>query len=218
MEYDFITWLGHASFLIKANELNIFVDPFKITDAKVKADIIFITHPHMDHLHEESIKEIEKEDTHFVMPHEAAQKLKRKNVTLIGAGDRGKILGIDFEAVPAYNNNPDRLKFHPKESGWLGYIITANGKRIYHPGDTDLIDEMKGIDVDLALLPCGGGYAMDIDDAIRATKVIKAKHFAIMHYKMVLGKEKSEAVEKKFEASVKNAIVFKEEGEPVYSF
>ncbi|MDE1855849.1 MAG: MBL fold metallo-hydrolase [Candidatus Micrarchaeota archaeon] len=217
MEYGFVRWLGHASFLIRTGDLNVFIDPFKLPDVVEKADMIFITHPHFDHMHEESIAKIETPKTHFVMPHEAATKLRRKNVTVVSPGDSGEVLGIKFEAVPAYNNKPEKMRFHQKTNGWVGYIITANGKRIYHPGDTDLIDEMGDIDVDLALLPCGGTYVMDIDDAIRATKVIRAEHFAMMHYKTVLGKEKSEEAEKKFKENVKNAVWFEDEN-PIYSF
>lgn len=218
MEYDFVTWLGHAGFMIKSGGLNIFIDPFKPHDLSEKADIIFITHPHFDHLDLEGIAKITKKETHFVAPKEAAEKIGTENVTVVRPWDKGNVKGIDFEAVPAYNTDPEKLGFHKKASGWVGYIINAQGKRIYHPGDTDFIEEMKKIDVDLALIPCGGTYAMDIDEAIRATKVIRAKNFAPMHYRALLGKEGSEKVEKKFLENVKGAILLKENGKPLYSF
>lgn len=218
MEYDFLKWLGHASFVVESGGKRIFVDPFRLPKNAGYADIIFITHPHFDHLSEADITGIADGQTHFVAPEDAAKKLDYKNITLVGPGDKGAVLGIDFEAVSAYNVKPERQNFHPKSSGWVGYIITVEGKRIYHPGDTDLIDEMKGIDVDLALIPCGGKYVMDIDDAIRATGIIKAGHYAPIHYKAIVGKDGAAAIEKKFRESVRNSIILKEEGEAYYSF
>jgi len=218
MEYDFVTWLGYAGFMIKTGGLNVFIDPFRLHDFSVKADIIFITHPHFDHLNLEGIGRIIKPTTHFIAPAEAAKGINSRNITIVAPGDRGSVEGIEFEATAAYNIDPEKLGFHKKASGWVGYIINAEGKRIYHPGDTDLIEEMKKIDVDLALIPCGGKYVMDIDEAIMATKVIKAKNFAPMHYRALLGKEGSEKAEKKFLENVKGAILLEENGEPLYSF
>ena len=192
MGYDFVKWLGHASFLLKDKELNIYIDPFKLSGASERADIIFITHPHFDHFNEPELEKIVDEKTHFIAPAEVAAKLVGKNVTIATAGKKGEVMGIEFEAIPAYNIEPERLDFHPKSSGWVGYIIKVNGKRIYHPGDTDAIEEMRKIEVDLAFLPCGGKYVMDIEQAIKASKMIHAKHFAPMHYRALLGKDDSE--------------------------
>ncbi|HVA82669.1 MAG TPA: MBL fold metallo-hydrolase [Candidatus Aquilonibacter sp.] len=210
MEYDFLTWLGHASFLIKSKGLNIFIDPYKIGEMREKADLIFITHPHRDHFSEEDIAKIAKADTQFVGPKEVIEKLGQVKGTVVAPGDRGKILGIHYEAVAAYNIAPEKLEFHKRESGWVGFVIEVEGKRIYHPGDTDLIEDMKNIKVDLALIPCGGKYTMNIEEAIRATRLIDAKNFAPMHYKALLGDEKSRKLEEKFVESVNSAIILKE--------
>ena len=218
MEYDFLHWLGHASFRIRAGKLVIYIDPFKLSGKMERADIVFITHPHFDHLHEESLRLVADQKTRFVSPADREGKLQGRDVTIVKPGEKGEVLGIKFEAVYAYNTYPEKLNFHPKGNSWVGYIITVNGKRIYHPGDTDLIEEMGRIDVDLALLPCGGKYVMDIEDAIRASKVIRAKNFAPMHYKAILGKEASEMLERRFAEQVKNAILLNDEGEPSYTF
>ena len=67
---------------------------------------------------------------------------------------------ISIEAVPSYNTNKD---FHPKKNNWVGYIVTVDGFRIYHSGDTDLIPEMGAIKADVALLPVGGTYTMTVN-------------------------------------------------------
>src|SRR5690349_1513688 len=96
MEYDFLTWLGHASFLIKSGKLSIFVDPFRIGEIEEKADIIFITHPHRDHFSEEDIQRISKADTYFVGPQEALEKISSNNLRVVRPGDRGEVLGIAY--------------------------------------------------------------------------------------------------------------------------
>ncbi|MDE1869484.1 MAG: MBL fold metallo-hydrolase [Candidatus Micrarchaeota archaeon] len=211
MEYDFLTWLGHASFMINANGLNIFIDPYRIGGISEKADIIFITHAHRDHFSEEDIAKIAKEGTKFVGPKEVIDRLGEGIV--VKPGSKGEVLGIRYEAVAAYNTDPEKLEFHKKESAWVGFVVEANGKRIYHPGDTDRIDEMKKVHADLALLPCGGKYTMDIDEAILASRMIDAKSFAPMHYKSLLGEEKAKELEKKFLENVKNGIILKERRE-----
>jgi L-ascorbate metabolism protein UlaG (beta-lactamase superfamily) len=86
---------------------------------------------------------------------------------------------------PAYNTNKP---FHPKMNEWVGFIIEIEGIKIYHAGDTDLIPEMKDIDVDIALLPVSGTYVMTAKEAAQATKTFKRCKIAIpMHYGSLVG-------------------------------
>jgi L-ascorbate metabolism protein UlaG (beta-lactamase superfamily) len=55
----------------------------------------------------------------------------------------------------------------------VGFILTVEGQRIYHAGDTDAIPEMESIDADIALLPLSGTYVMTADQAVEAAKAIK---------------------------------------------
>src|SRR3990170_3063245 len=55
---------------------------------------------------------------------------------------------VNIQAIPAYNIGKS---YHPKVNGWVGFIVTISGKRIYHAGDTDAIPEMKKLSVDVAL-------------------------------------------------------------------
>ena len=73
------------------------------------------------------------------------------------------------------------MPVHPKGSG-AGYVITVNGKTIYHAGDTDFIPEMRELgEIFLALLPCGGKYTMDSPDAVEAALAINPKIMIPMH-------------------------------------
>jgi len=66
-----------------------------------------------------------------------------------------------------------------------GFLLEVDGRRIYHAGDTGLTVEMGLLaedGVDVALLPIGGNYTMDIDDAVRAVRMIKPRVAVPMHY------------------------------------
>ena len=214
VEMDFIKWLGHASFILENNGKNIYIDPYKLKKPVKKADAIFITHPHFDHLSIDDIKLIATEKTKFFVPKDSASKLPYQNVISVEPNenyDAGEV-GIKIATIPAYNIIKERLKMHPKANRWVGYILEDNnGKRIYHAGDTDEVPEMKNIRVDLALLPMGGTYTMTTDEMIQASRKIKAKNIAPIHYKMLLGEEGSAEAEKKFLKEVKNGIIIDEE-------
>ena len=208
----FIRWFGHASFMFadKASGNRIYyVDPFEFKgDGKEKADIIFITHAHYDHCDSGSVKKIMKPTTVIVVPSGCKEQLN-VSAEFVGAvpNKEYNIRGFKFRTVPAYNSKPERLQFHPKSNDWVGYIFYINNETVYHAGDTDFIEEMKHLGkINVALLPIGGTYTMDVDEAIAAANAIKADITIPMHYRRLLN-EKSAAAEEKFKAGVKNSKV-----------
>lgn len=177
-----IKWLGHAGFRINGSK-TIYIDPFKINEAE-PADIIIITHEHFDHLSPLDIQKVMKKETKIVTTSDCAEKLTGK-LNTICSGDSLEIGGIMIEAVPAYNISKH---FHPKPNGWIGVIITVNGERIYHAGDTDKIPEMSNIkDIDIALLPVSGTYVMTAEEAADAANIIMPKVAVPMHYGLIIG-------------------------------
>jgi L-ascorbate metabolism protein UlaG (beta-lactamase superfamily) len=184
-----IKWLGHASFKI-TNGKTIYLDPYQI-EPEEDADLILITHAHYDHFSPEDIKKITKKGTIIITTADCAAKLPN-NTKVIKPGETLEIENIKVEAVPAYNTHhfkSEGIPFHPKESGWCGYILTINNVRIYHAGDTDKIPEMKDIKCDVALLPIGGTYTMDAQEAAQAANEIQP-HVAIpMHWGKIVGKK-----------------------------
>ncbi len=103
---------------------------------------------------------------------------------MVKPGDTINIDDVKIEAVAAYNTNKD---FHPQQNNWLGFIVTVEGVRIYHAGDTDLIPEMNTFSADIALLPVSGTYVMTADEAIDAAKQIKPQIAVPMHYDAIVG-------------------------------
>lgn len=179
-----IHWLGHDTFRIVGEKL-IYTDPYKLKRSD-KADIILITHEHYDHCSPEDIRKIQGPDTVIVATADCCVKLSG-NLKTVRPGSKINVGGIEIEAVPAYNLNK---QFHTKERGWVGYIFSIRGQRIYLAGDTDYIPEMKDIKADIALLPVSGTYVMTAEEAITAALDIMPKFAIPMHYGSVVGTKK----------------------------
>lgn len=178
-----LRWLGHDAFLLRAAGKNIYFDPFQLGPALPPADIICISHAHRDHCSPADVLPIQQSSTLIVTEIQAAAKLTGKIMTL-APGERREVEGITIETVPAYNTNK---QFHPQGNGWLGFILTVDGVRLYHAGDTDYIPEMKDIRADIALLPVSGTYVMTAEEAAQAAIAVGAKIAVPMHYGAVVG-------------------------------
>lgn len=199
-----IRWFGHASFSI-ADSLNgnriYFIDPFELPDlGSEKADLIFITHAHYDHLSEGDINHILKSETTVIATPDSLATLKIPNEQKfeVRPNNSYEVQGTKFETVPAYNIRPERLNFHPKSNNWAGYILFVNNQKIYHAGDTDFIPEMQNLaskSLDIAMLPMGGTYTMEVKETIKAANAIAAKVTIPMHYRKLLGNKYKEAEE-----------------------
>lgn len=177
-----IHWLGHDSFRIEGDGLVIYTDPWQLKGGP-KADLILITHEHGDHSSPADIAKIQKEDTVIVTIAAAAAKLSGQ-IEVVKPGDKLTVKGLQIHAVPAYNVNKFRspgVSYHPKDAGHVGFVITVEGLRIYHAGDTDHIPEMGSVEVDIALLPVSGIYVMTADEAAEAAATIKPQIAIPMH-------------------------------------
>lgn len=178
-----ITWLGHDGFLIDASK-KIYFDPYQI-EGGATADIICISHEHFDHCSPEDVTKIQGPDTVIVTERQSEGKLSG-DVRVMKPGDALEVDGVNIRAVVSYNTHKD---FHPRDNGWLGFIVEIDGVSIYHAGDTDFIPEMKDIEVDIALLPVSGTYVMTADEAVKAALAIQPKLAIPMHYGAIVGDE-----------------------------
>jgi L-ascorbate metabolism protein UlaG (beta-lactamase superfamily) len=177
-----ISWLGHDAFKIAASKV-IYLDPFELAGDLEPADVICISHDHYDHCSPDDVAKIRADHTVIVAAENCRGKLKG-DVRLVKAGDKLDIDGLTIEVVPAYNVNK---KFHPREAGGVGYVLTVDGTRIYHAGDTDPIPEMEGLDVDIAMLPVSGTYVATAEEAVEAAEKLQPKVVIPMHYGSIVG-------------------------------
>jgi L-ascorbate metabolism protein UlaG (beta-lactamase superfamily) len=209
-----VKWLGHASFQILAAGKITYVDLKKygkVVETSEKADIILVTHNHGDHCSPEKIEKLSKENTVIIAPKDCVKRLKG-NVKAIKPGEEITVDNMQVVAVEAYNIKRFRSPgkpFHPKGYG-VGYLIKAEGKTIYHAGDTDFIPEMRELKgIDLALLPTGDKYTMDNTEAAEAAVAIKPKTAMPMH---TWETDRNE-FKTKVEAKSKIKVILLQEGE-----
>lgn len=178
-----ITWLGHDVIRLEGSTV-VYFDPYQISTTR-PADIILVSHDHFDHCSPEDVEKIQKKGTTIVTDAPSAKKLNG-DVRVVAPGDRVQVKGVDIEVLPAYNTNKE---FHPKAAAMLAFIVTLDGVRYYHAGDTDFIPEMKNLTVDVAFLPVSGTYVMTAEEAVEAAKAIKPKLAIPMHYGAIVGSE-----------------------------
>lgn len=200
-----IHWLGHDTIWLEGS-IDLCIDPFQISTTRA-ADLILITHEHFDHCSPDDVAKIQRKETTIVTDALSAKKLKG-DVRVVSPGSKLQVKGVDLEVGPAYNTNKD---FHPKKAAMLSFVVTLDGVRYYHAGDTDFIPEMKEISVDVAFLPVSGTYVMTAEEAVLAARAIKPKLAIPMHYGAIVGSEKDAArFEKALQGEVEVVVLAKE--------
>lgn len=173
-----------SSIYIKT-KYNIYFDPYKIEEELNNADIIFITHRHPDHFSISDIKKVCNKKTMFVAPKSMASILNRtfidiNKVRLCNPNMSFNVLDMNVYTTPAYNLNNN---YHPQKENWVGYIIETNENRIYVAGDTDALVENEELKCDIAFIPIGGKYTMDVEEAANFISKIRPRIVIPTHFK-----------------------------------
>jgi L-ascorbate metabolism protein UlaG (beta-lactamase superfamily) len=193
-----IKFLGHSSLLIEGNGIKALVDPFLKNNPQYiedKNDIenithIFITHAHGDHIGD-AIEIAKANDSMIIANAEICNILYFLHNDLnYHPMHIGGTFNFDFGRVkmtPALHGSGYTDKDNKIQDGGnpAGFVIEVDTKKVYHAGDTGLTYDMKLLErerIDVAFLPIGGNYTMDIDDAVEAARFIGAKITVPMHY------------------------------------
>jgi L-ascorbate metabolism protein UlaG (beta-lactamase superfamily) len=182
-EPAYIRWLGHASVKIWRRDTVIYVDPRNLSESPHDATLVLVTHSHSDHYSPSDIAKVSKAGTVFIAPANVVALYGSGQVILPGQTIERQ--GVPVTAVAAYNLTKPN---HPKANNWVGYIIQLGSQRIYCAGDTDLTNEMKAVeDIDVAILPVGGTYTMNADEAAQATSFIEPQLAIPYHWGDIVG-------------------------------
>lgn len=187
-----LTWLGHSAFLFDIDGRKALIDPFitnnPLASAKageLDAEVILITHAHGDHIGD-AVSISQRTGAVCVSTPEICRWLGKQGVKHtwegnVGGTYRGEFLDATWtmafhtSALPdgSYGGQP------------MGFLVRAQGKTIYHAGDTGLFGDMRlfgEAGVDVAILPIGDKYTMGISDSIRATQFLNPKYVVPMHF------------------------------------
>ncbi len=181
--------VSHASFVMETPAGVIYSDP--VGDPAQYADfpepdLILITHEHGDHYEPETLSALVAGKTQILtnpavydmLPEDLKAKAQQ-----IGNGESTDMLGIEFEAVPAYNITEGRLDYHP-EGRDNGYVFEIGGRRIYVAGDTEGTPEMRGLqEIFLAFVPMNLPYTMDAEQAADAVAEFQPAFVYPYHYR-----------------------------------
>jgi len=191
-----IDWLGHSTVGIYG-EITIYIDPYTgvLKGGERKADLIISTHNHKDHFDINAINQLSEPKTNVVVKSGCDIKdLISEYIKEIEIDQTVTVDGIEIMAVAAYNVTKFKspgVPFHPEGFG-MGIVFNVERTKIYYAGDTDCIEPMKKLkdqQIDIAFLPIGGKYCMDVEEATRAVINIEPKIAIPVHYNHIKGTE-----------------------------
>jgi L-ascorbate metabolism protein UlaG (beta-lactamase superfamily) len=189
-----ITYLSHSGFIIEENNHKIIIDPFitgnplaKINPNSIKADSIIITHAHKDHIGD-SLAIAKNNNAPITSTFEVAQWAEKHQVQTNSVPIGGEFK-MPFGSVifrPAIHNNKASDDLDVPVIFPSSVLLQLAGLKIYHLGDTAINLDFKLIGEvykpEAAIVPIGGHYTMNIDEAVIATKWLGVKYVIPMHY------------------------------------
>ena len=182
-----VTPLQHASVLFEWHGQTIYVDPTTqaVADAALpKADVVFITDIHPDHLDPPALERIRKPGMLVVGPPAVADKTHVD--TVMKNGDTRNVGDLVATAVPMYNlkRGPQAGKLYHDKGRGDGYELDFGGTRVYVSGDTECTPEMKALEkIDVAFVCMNLPYTMPPSEAAECVAAFKPKVLFPYHYR-----------------------------------
>ena len=203
-----ITWIGHASFLIQTPEVNVLIDPNWAMWLKVvkrlkkpgfdlfhlpEIDFVLVTHAHFDHLDRRTLRKVAS-DQPIVVPVGVGNLVHDLGFNIVHEMDHYQRLELGplcVSMTPCHHWGARML--HDSHRGFGGFIIEAEGRSIFHCGDSAYFEGFKEIgnrfDIEVALLPIGAydppsgrEVHMNPEQAVQAFQELHARTLVPMHY------------------------------------
>ena len=191
-----ISYHGHSVVKIVTATHTILIDPFitgngqtDLNAGEEKADVIIVTHGHNDHLGD-TVDLAKRNNATVIATFELANYVESFGINVHAMGIGGS---YDFEFGTVKFTQAFHSSSYTTEDGEIiyggmpaGVLFTAEGKTIYHAGDTSLFGDMKLIgernDIDVAFLPIGDNFTMGQEDAAYAVQLLKPQIVVPVHY------------------------------------
>lgn len=190
-----VTYYGQSCVEFDIDGTKVLLDPFisynplakDIKVADIKPDYIFLSHAHQDHVADMySIQQQSGATVATIV--ETAAWVRKQGVPddKVIEYNLGGTLDLPFGKVKMVFAAHSNSTVDGEYAGFpVGYVFFLKGKTVYFAGDTALTMEMKLLErhnIDWALLPIGGHYTMDVDDAIIAEEFVNCKNVMGIHY------------------------------------
>ena len=188
------TYYGHSAFVIETGGKKLLFDPFithnplakNIDVTKIEADYIFVSHGHGDHIGD-TVDIAKRTGATVVVPAEIAGWLQKQGVEKAHPMNHGAPIAFEFGTVRGVNAiHSSSLPDGTYAGNPLGFVFTTNEGNFYFAGDTALTMDMQLIplwtNLNFAILPIGGNFTMDVNDAIIASSFIKCNNIIGVHY------------------------------------
>ena len=207
-----LTWLGHATFLLRIGGLHVLTDPVlsdrlpgripRLSPPGIPfgqlppIDAVVVSHNHYDHLDARTLKRLPR-DTAVFVPLGLARWFRRRGFTQVTELDwweSARLGPAAFECVPVHHWTR-RGPFDTNDTLWGGWVVSAGARKAFFGGDSaygarfaEVGRRHPGIEV--AMLPIGAyeprwfmrGVHMDPDEAVQATADLGARRLATMHW------------------------------------
>ena len=181
-----ITWFRQSAFRWTDGERTVYFDPWGTRPEDAPADVILLTHAHDDHYQPAEIERLAATGAKIAAPADVAAELSG-DLTPVAPGESHDLPGVRFTTVPAYNTRQEALDFHPKAKRWVGYVVELGGTSYYHAGDTDHAPELDEVRADVAFLPVGGHFTMDVEAAAGLARTLSPNVAVPMHFGFIVG-------------------------------
>jgi N-acyl-phosphatidylethanolamine-hydrolysing phospholipase D len=176
-----LTWIGHASFLVRMDGTTFLTDPMfsrrasplsfagparlvppgVALDALPKVDFALVSHDHYDHLDLPSVRALARRGVRFVVPAGVGELVGRAGgeVTELAWWERTDVGPVTVHCVPSRHFS-GRSLFDRNRRLWAGFVVEGPTRRFYHAGDTATFDGFSEIGrrlgpIDLAAMPIG---------------------------------------------------------------
>jgi len=190
-----LTYFGHSAFRLEIGDRRLLFDPYlrenphgAIEPASVPCHYILCSHAHADHLGD-ALELARLHQATIVAPYELAEHLAAAGAATIDLMPGG---GVNLpwgriEMTPAIHSSALELGDGLTRSLGVaaGFVVRADGRALYHAGDTALFSDMRLIGrhgLDVALLPIGDFYTMGPVDAVEALHLLRPRLAIPMHY------------------------------------